>query len=268
MGVPLLRGRYFTAQDTLTSTPVLIVSESLARRYWPDQDPIGKRLKWGPPESNDPWLTIVGVVGDVKQGPLDAPTVQHTYEPYAQHGVPASALNVAVRTAGDPAGLASSLRAAVWGLDRQLAVARVQTMDEVIRESTAARRFSVYLFVAFAALAVTLAAIGIYGVISYSVAQRTHEIGIRVALGARPGDLLRQVLGQGLLLIGTGVAIGILGALVLTRFLASLLYEVRPIDPVTFIVVSLVLTTVALLASYVPARRATKVDPMVALRYE
>ena len=173
-----------------------------------------------------------------------------------------------MRTAGDPARLASSLRAAVWSLDRELAVAQVRTMDEVMSESTAPRRFNLYLLVAFGALAVALAAIGIYGVISHSVAQRTHEIGIRVALGARPRDLLRQVLGQGLVLIGAGVAIGILGALALTRFLGSLLYEVRPIDPVTFIAVSLVLTTVALLASYVSARRAMKVDPMVALRYE
>lgn len=268
MRVPLLRGRYFNQQDTPTSTPVLIVSESLAKRYWPNQDPIGKRLKWGPPESNDPWLTIVGVVGDVKQGPLDAPTVQHTYEPYAQDIVPASALNVAMRAAGDPASLAASLRVAVWGLDRQLAVAQVRTMDEVISESVAPRRFNLYLLAAFAALAAVLAAIGIYGVISYSVAQRTHEIGIRVALGARRGDLLRQVVGQGLLLMAAGVVIGVLGALALTRFLANLLYEIKPIDPATFIAVSLLLATVALLASYIPARRATKVDPMVALRYE
>ena len=268
MGVPLLRGRYFNDRDTPTSAPVLIVSESLAKRYWPNQDPIGKRLKWGPPESTDPWLTIVGVVGDVKQGPLDVPTVQHTYEPYAQDLVPASTLNVAVRAAGDPASLAASLRAAVLGLDRQLAVAQVRTMDEIISESTAQRRFSLYLLAAFAALAVVLAAIGIYGVISYSVAQRTHEIGIRVALGARRGDLLRQVAAQGLLLMGAGVGIGVLGALALTPFLASFLYEVRPTDPVTFISVSGILTAVGLLASYLPARRATKVDPMVALRYE
>ena len=268
MGVPLLRGRYFNEQDTPASAPVLLVSESLAKRYWPNQDPIGKRLKWGPPESNDPWLTIVGVVGDVKQGPLDAPTIQHTYEPYAQRNVPASSLNVALRAAGGPTSLAASLRAAVWRLDRQLAVAQVRAMDEVISESTAPRRFTLYLLAAFAALAVVLAAIGIYGVISYSVAQRTHEIGIRMALGAQRGDVLRQVVGQGLHLLGAGVLIGVVGALALTRFLLSLLYEVRPNDPLTFISVSLILTSVALLACYIPARRATKVDPMNALRYE
>jgi putative ABC transport system permease protein len=267
-GVPLLRGRYFTEQDTPGSTPVLIVSESLAKRYWPNQDPIGKRLKWGPPESNDPWLTIVGVVGDVKQGALDAATMPHTYESYGQHGIPGNSLSVAVRAEGNPASLASALRATVWGLDRELAIAQIRTMDQVISESTAPRRFNLILLVAFAALAVALAAIGIYGVISYSVAQRTHEIGIRMALGAQRGDVLRQVVGQGMLLMGAGVIIGIVGALALTRFLTSLLYEVKPTDPVTFAAVSMLVAGVALLASYFPARRATKVDPMVALRYE
>ena len=268
MGVPLLRGRYFSEQDTPGSTPVLIVSESLAKRYWPNQDPIGKRLHWGPPESKDAWLTIVGAVGDVKQGPLDAPTIQHTYESYVQHDVPANTLNVAVRAAGDPVSLTSALRAAVWGFDHQLAVAEVRTMSQVISESTAPRRFNLFLLSAFAALALVLAAIGIYGVLSYSVTQRTHEIGIRMALGAQRGEVLRQVVEQGLLLLGVGIVIGIAGALALTRFLASLLYEVRPVDPLTFAAVSAILAGIALLASYIPARRATKVDPMVALRYE
>jgi len=246
----------------------LIVSESLAKRYWRNQDPIGKRLHWGPPESKDAWLTIVGAVGDVKQGPLDAPTIQHTYESYVQHDVPANTLNVAVRAAGDPVSLTSALRAAVWGFDHQLAVAEVRTMSQVISESTAPRRFNLFLLSAFAALALVLAAIGIYGVLSYSVTQRTHEIGIRMALGAQRGEVLRQVVEQGLLLLGVGIVIGIAGALALTRFLASLLYEVRPVDPLTFAAVSAILAGIALLASYIPARRATKVDPMVALRYE
>ena len=268
LGVPLLRGRYFTEQDKPGSTPALIVSESLAKRYWPNQDPIGKRLKTGPPESKDPWLTIVGVVGDVKQGPLDAPTMQHTYESYEQRGLPGNSLNVAARAAGNPASLASALRAAVWGLDGQLAVAQVRTMGQVIDESTTPRRFNLFLLVAFAALAVALAAIGIYGVISYSVAQRTHEIGIRMALGAERSRVLQFVIGQGFKLTLMGVGLGILGALALTRFLSSLLYGVKPTDPLTFVTVTLILTVVALLACYIPARRATKVDPMVALRYE
>jgi putative ABC transport system permease protein len=266
--VPLVRGRYFTERDKPGSTPALIVSESLAKRYWPNQDPVGKRVKWGPPESNNPWLTIVGVVGDVKQGALDGATMPHTYEPYGQHDVPASSLNLAVRAAGDPGGLASALRAAVWGLDRQLAVAQVRTMNQVIGDSTAPRRFNLYLLVTFAALAVALAAIGIYGLIAYSVAQRTHEIGIRMTLGAQRGDVTRLVVGQGALLVGAGVVIGVIGALVLTRFLASFLYGVSPTDPVTFAGVVVVLAGVGLLASYIPARRATKVDPMVALRCE
>jgi putative ABC transport system permease protein len=247
---------------------VLIVSKSLAGRYWPDQDPIGKRLKWGPAASNDPWLTIVGVVSDAKQSALDTATVPHTYEPYGQHEGAPSNLNVAIRAAGDPASLTSALRAAVWGLDRQLAVAQLRTMDQVISESNAPRRFNVSLLAAFAALAVVLAAIGIYGVIAYSVAQRTHEIGIRMALGAEARDVLKMVIVHGLWLALSGVALGAIGALALTGFLSSLLYGVKPTDPLTFVAVSLLLLAVALIAVYIPARRATKVDPMVALRYE
>jgi putative ABC transport system permease protein len=268
MGIPLLRGRYFTEQDKLGSIPVLIISDSLAKRYWPAQDPIGKRMKWELAVSTDPWLTIVGVVSDVKQGALDTATIPHTYEPYAQHDGAPSSLNVAIRAAGDPASLTSALRAAVWGLDRQLAVAQVRTMDRIIGESTAPRRFNLFLLAVFAALAVVLAAIGIYGAISYSVAQRTHEIGIRMALGAMGDHVMRMVLGQGLTLALIGIGLGLAGALVLTRSLSTLLYGVGATDPLTFVAVSLLLTGVSLLASYVPARRATKVDPIVALRFE
>jgi predicted permease len=267
MGIPLLRGRYFTELDGPKSTSVLIVSESLAKKYWPGQDPLGKRLKWGPPESTDPWLTVVGVVGDVKQGPLEIAADAHTYEPYAQLGVPLS-LRIAVRGQGDPAGLAADVRAAVWSLDRQLALGSVRTMDQVISRSTESRRFSLVLLGAFAALALVLAAIGIYAVLAYSVARRTHEIGVRMALGARSGDVIRLVLGQGLRVTGIGILFGVAGALVLTRFLQSLLYEVRPTDPATFVGVLLLLVSVSVAASYLPARRAMKVDPMEALRYE
>jgi putative ABC transport system permease protein len=267
MGIPLLRGRNFTERDGPKSTHVLIVSESLAKKYWPGQDPLGKRLKWGPPESTDPWLTVVGVVGDVKQGPLETAADAHTYEPYAQLGAPLS-LRIAVRGQGDPAGLAADVRTAVWSLDRQLALGDVRTMDQVIRRSTASRRFSLVLLGSFAALALVLAAIGIYAVLAYSVARRTHEIGVRVALGARRGDVVRLVLGQGLRVTAIGIVFGVAGALVLTRFLQSLLYEVRPTDPPTFVGVLLLLVTVSAAASYLPARRAVRVDPMVALRYE
>jgi len=267
MGIPILRGRYFTEQDGSKSTGVLIVSESLAQKYWPGQDPLGKRLKWGPPESTDPWLTVVGVVGDVKQGPLETAADAHTYEPYAQLGSPLS-LRIAVRGEGNLAGLASDVRAVVWSLDRQLALGSVRTMDEVISRSTASRRFSLALLGSFAALALVLAAIGIYAVLAYSVARRTHEIGVRIALGARSGDMLRLVLGQGLRVTAIGIVFGVAGALVLTRFLRSLLYEVQPTDPPTFIGALLLLVAVSVAASYLPARRAVRVDPMVALRYE
>ena len=266
MGVPLIRGRYFTEQDNEKSEHALIVSESLARRYWPKEDAMGKRLKWGPGDSKDPWLTIVGVVGDVKPRGLDLETTPHTYEPYLQN--PGDSLNVAVRTPAEPGSMAAALRAAVWSIDPHLAVARVRTMDQVIRESTSPRRFSLLLVGSFALLALLLAGVGIYGVISYSVMRRVHEIGVRMALGAQEGDVRALVLRQSAALLGAGVAIGVAGALGVTRLLESFLYEVKPTDPLTFLSVVLALAGVALMACWVPARKATRVDPVVALRYE
>jgi putative ABC transport system permease protein len=266
IGAPLLRGRYLTDQDNSSSTHVLIVSDSLARRYWPNQDPIGKRLKWGPTASKDPWLTVVGVVGDVKQSSLDVETSPHTYESFWQNTAPS--LNVALRTSNDPASMASALRSTVWSIDPQLAVAQVQTMDQVISKSTTPRRFSLFLLAGFASLALILSAIGIYGVIAYSVVRRVHEMGIRIALGAQRRDVMRLVISQGMLHLAVGMVIGTLGALAMTRTLASFLYGVRPTDPVTFVAVVVILAGVAFLACYIPARRATRVDPMIALRYE
>lgn len=264
IGVPLLQGRDFTEQDTENSTPVVIVSQLIVERYWKNQDAIGKRLKLGPPDSNSPWLTVVGIVGDVKQGPLDAETTPHVYRPYSQE--PVRALNFVARSVGEPASLAPALRATIWSLDPQLVMARVRTMEQVIKESTSPRRFNLFLLGAFAVLAMALSAIGIYGVISYSVARRSHEMGIRMALGARPTDIITLILRQGLRLLGMGVAIGVGGALILTRFLSSFLYGIRPTDPVTFVGVVIILTGIGLLASYIPARRATTVDPMSTLR--
>lgn len=264
MGIPLLRGRYFTEQDRPESPHVLIVSETLAKTCWQGQEPLGKRLKWGPAEAPDDWMTVVGVVGDVKQGPLDAAIIPHTYEPYTQLGV-LSSLRVAVHGEGD---LSTTLRAAVRGLDGQLALGHLRTMEQAISRSTLARRFNLLLLASFATLALVLAAIGIYGVLAYSVAQRTHEIGVRMALGARSGDVLRLVLGQGLALTAIGVAGGIAGALILTRFLKSLLFEVRPTDPPTLAGTLLLLSVVALAATYLPARRATRIEPMAALRHD
>jgi predicted permease len=273
LGVPLIRGRYFTHEDSAGSSRVVIVSEGLAKRYWPGEDPIGKRIKWGPPESHSPWLTVVGVVGDVKQGPLDLPTDPHTYQPLAQLNdsaveAIAPSLHLAVRAAGDPASLTAAIRAQLRALDPGVPLTGVRTMDTILANSISSRRFTTLLLVAFAVAALLLASVGLYGVIAYAVSQRTHEFGIRMALGAQKSDVLRLVVGQGMVMVLAGVGIGIAGALILTRFLSSLLYGVKATDPLTFVVVPVLLTSVALLACFIPARRATKVDPMMALRHE
>jgi predicted permease len=267
MGIPLLRGRYFNEEDRSDTTHVLIISDALAKHYWPGQDPIGKRLKWGPPESHSPWLTVIGVAGDVKQGPLEIATLPHTYEPYAQLGAIQS-LKVVLRSEGNPEAMAAGLRTAVWGLDRQIAVDKIRTMDQVISRSTAARRFNLFLLGAFAGLALLLAAIGIYGVLAFSVSRRTHEIGIRMALGARPSNVVRMIFGEGTRVVGLGMLLGIAGALSLGRFLQKMLFEVRPADPLTFAGVVVALGLVAWAASYIPARRATRIEPVAALRHE
>jgi predicted permease len=271
--VPLLRGRLFTPEDRAGSLPVVIVSAGLAKRYWPGENPIGKRIKWGPPESESHWMTVVGVVGDVKHGPLDSPTRPHTYQPLAQLNSSAvdhiaRVLHLTVLSKGNPASLAHVLRRQVQALDPAVPLTTARTMDAVLASSFSPRWFTTLLMSAFAAVALLLASVGLYGLIAYSVRQRTHEFGIRMALGAEETDVLKMVIGQGLKLALIGVAIGIAGALALTRFLGSLLYDVKPTDPLTFIAVSLILIAVALLACYIPARRAAKVDPMVALRYE
>lgn len=266
MRVPLITGRYFTEIDGAGALPVAIVSESIARRYWHNQNPVGKRLKLGPAESNDPWLMIVGVVGDVKQGTLDAETTPHIYQPYLQSI--SRSMKIAVRISSDATSLASALRATVWTMDPQLAVAQVRTMDQIISESTSSRRFNLMLLGGFAALALFLAGIGIYGVIGYSVARRAHEIGIRMALGAHPSSIMRLIIGQTLQLVGMGIGIGIVGAFLLTRFLMSLLYGIHRTDPLTFLGVILSVVTVGIIASYVPSRRATHVNPTIVLRSE
>jgi len=266
MKTPLIRGRFFNEQDTPESEKVAIIDENMARTYWPDDDPVGKRLKFGRVESKTPWLTVVGVVASVKQYALDTESRVAFYTPHEQS--PSGGLYVTVRTATDPRNIASAITAEARAMDPNVPIYDIKTMDQRLTESLARRRFAMFALGLFAGVAMLLAAVGIYGVMSYSVTQRTREIGIRMALGAPTRGVLTLIVGQGMLLAGAGVVIGLAGAVATTRLMSSLLYGISATDPITFGVIGILLASVALLACYVPARRATKVDPMVALRYE
>jgi len=266
VGVPLLKGRFFSEQDGPNSPRVAIINQTLARRFWPSEDPIGKRFRFGFQKPTDPWTSVVGVVGDMRREGLTRVPVSQAFLPLTQD--PARGMDFVVRAASDPLKFAASVRSAIASVDNTVPIFNVATLDGKVHEQTAAMRFETALLGVFSALAMLLSAIGIYGITRYSVAQRTHEIGVRMALGARCADVLTLVLGQALQLTLAGVGIGLLGAVVLTRFLSSLLYEVKSTDLMTYVIVSLTLSAVALTACYIPARRATKVDPMVALRYE
>jgi putative ABC transport system permease protein len=277
MGIPLLQGRWFTAEDRLGSEEVAVVNLAMAQKFWPGQSAIGKRIVWGANSPVHPWETIIGVVGNVKEGSLNTPARPQVYRPYGQltdsflgddpfgdwH-----AMNIVVRTAAEPTSLISALVAQVHSLDPDLAVTDIRTMTQVIGRSAAGPKFNTFLLGLFAFLALFLAAIGIYGVLAYTVAQQSHEIGIRMALGAQQRDVMRLILKRGMRLGLVGIVSGIAGALVLTRFLQSMLFEVKPIDLVTFVGVTILFVLVSLAACYIPARRAMQVDPMIALRYE
>jgi putative ABC transport system permease protein len=264
MRIPLLAGRYFTEQDTATAPNVMIIDELLAQRYFAGENPLGRRISIG----HDPWREIIGVVGHVKHGGLDeGPGDAQYYYPTFQGDMENGAA-VVIRSRSDPLTLVSAVQGAIQKIDKDQPIFRVRTLTQNLRDITAQRRFLVLLLSIFAGTALALAAIGLSGVIAYSVSQRTHEIGIRIALGAQTSDVLKLIIGQGLKLILIGVALGLAGALALTRLLADLLFDVKPTDPTTFTVILLLLVAVALMASYLPARRATKVDPMTALRYE
>ncbi len=266
LGIPLLQGRGFTDRDDQSSPGVVIVTESWARRFLPDQDPIDKRIKLGGQDSTRPWLSIVGIAGDVRDTALESSPRPCVYIPYPQF--PSSAMTLVVRAASDPKSLIPAIREGVWAVDKDQPITDVKTMDQYVADSVSARRFNAMSLAVFASLALVLASVGIYGVMAYSVTQRTHEIGIRVALGAQSPDVIKLVIGRAVAMVGAGVAIGLAGALALTRVMTSLLYGVSATDPMTFGVVAGLLVAVSVLASYIPARRATKVDPMIALRCE
>ncbi len=269
MGIRMIRGRHFADQDNDTAPLVCIVDDTMANTVFPNEDPIGKRISLGgpprPPQVPQ-WFTIVGIVGHVKNYGVDQPSRVEMYVPAAQR--PVGGGSIILRAAANPAGLGPALREAIKSVDADVPVFAVRTMDEIIGETNASRRFSVFLLGGFAALALVLAMIGIYGVMAYSVEQRSHEIGIRMALGAERKDIFRLVVGQGMRLVIVGVVLGLVGAYAASRGMEQLLFQVRKTDPMTYAAIPVLLAFVALAACYVPARRATKVDPMHALRYE
>jgi putative ABC transport system permease protein len=268
MQIPLKQGRDFGPQDFDDHAPLVgVANDALVQQYFPSEDPVGKRVRWARNPENE-WITIVGVAGDVKHFGLDLPELPALYTPYTQINPWKRWMSIAARTSSDAAGTAQSLKQEIWKVDAQLPVTRVETMNEMAASSFAARRFNMSLLSLFAGLALVLAAIGIYGVMSNAVTQRTQEIGIRLALGARGVDVLKLIVRNGLTLVVIGVAIGLAGAFALTRLMTTLLFGVTPTDGLTIGVVSGVLIGVALVACLIPARRATKVDPLVALRYE
>jgi putative ABC transport system permease protein len=269
MSIPVLSGRAFTERDVNDAPPVIIVNDAFSKRFFAGEDPIGKRIILDDDVTNQPLppREIVGVVGNVRHNGLDEEEQPEYYNPFFQ--MPDRQINLVVRSANaDPASLTSIVRGAIKSVDKDQLIWEVKTMNERISQSVAPRRFQMTLLGVFAALALVLASIGIYGVMSYAVTQRTHEIGLRMALGAQTRDVLRLVVGQGMMLAGIGIVAGLAAALALTRVMASLLYGVSATDPMTFAGIALLLSAVALLACYIPARRATRVDPMIALRYE
>ncbi len=266
MGIPILGGEAFHNTDTEKAPRVAIVTGNLARKYWPDQNPIGKHIRIGRASWGTPLMTVVGVVAAVKSNTLDEDPLFYVYRPFAQNAD--SEVNVVIRTNSDPQAIVSALRSGVSAIDSELPLFDVHTMDQAVSESLSTRRLTNLLLTGFAFSAFVLAALGVYGVMSLNVNNRINEFGIRLALGAKTGDVLRLVIGQGFKLALLGALVGVTGAIWLTRFIEKLLFGLKAADPFTFIVVTVALVMTALVAGYIPARRATKVDPLVALRYE
>jgi putative ABC transport system permease protein len=264
--VPLLEGRFFDRRDAAESTPVVIINETMARMFWPGESPIGRRIKYGQLSSRGPWITIVGIVTDTRRTGYEAAVRPETYLPLAQ--APDTAMQLLVRTSGEPMSLVSSIRSIVREIDPVVPLEKVRPLDDEVAEMTAGRRLNTTLFALFGAIAAVLAAVGIYGVIAGSVALRTRELGVRVALGATGGSILRMVLVEGLWLVGTGLVLGLAASLALSGTMAKLLYQVHPTDAATLASIAALTLVVALIASLVPAVRAFRVDPVTALRAE
>jgi predicted permease len=267
IGMKLLNGRFLSQTDGRDAPKSAVVNETMARTYWPGMDPVERRFKRGLSNSNTPWWTVVGVVADMRQGGMDVPVRPEAYFPFEQADFfwPDS---LAVRTAGDPLSIANEVRQQVWQVDKDQPVANVQTMADLVESSVAQPRMYTLLFFAFAAIALLLAGLGIYAVLSFAVTQRTREIGVRIALGARFGDVINMVLASGARLFVAGAAIGLMAAVALSRLMSHLLFEVSPGDFLSYASVLIVFAVIAFLACFIPARRAAKVDPIVALRYE
>jgi putative ABC transport system permease protein len=267
MGIPLLSGRLVTEEDVVNNNGAVLVNEALAKRFFPGEDPLGKRISTATNTGqNTQWQTIVGVVGNVRHLGLDIEPRPEIY--YHTNTSPPFGPVFVIRTTSDPQNLIAAVRTKVRELDRNLPISNINTMEQLVAQSVAQRRFGMILLGIFAGLALVLAGIGIYGVMSYAVAQRTQEIGIRMALGAERRDVLKMIVGQGMVLTTAGIGLGLAAAFALTRLMSNLLFDVKASDPLTFALIALLLAGVALLACYLPARRATKVDPMVALRCE
>jgi putative ABC transport system permease protein len=266
LGVPLREGRYFDNRDDQNAQPVVIVNETMARKYWPSESALGKRIKFG----EGPWITIVGVVTDVREMGVDQPVKGEMYLPYRQMTTfPAyKPRDLVIRASGNPLELVAAVRREVHVVDFDQPVSNIATLDQLLDDATQSRRVGMMLLVAFAALAFLLAMMGIYAVLAYFVTQRRGEIGVRLALGAQPRAILSLVLKKGMGLALLGLVIGLMAAFILTRLMASLLFGVSASDPTTFAIISVLLMSIALFACYIPARRAMKVDPLVALRYE
>jgi putative ABC transport system permease protein len=265
MEVPLLTGRNFTHLDTYKTQPVAVIDQTLARQYWPRENPLGQQVKFGFGRGTQ-GVTIVGVAGAIKSDGFEAPSVPHIYVALGQFA-PVNAV-VFLRSRGDVEHLGEAVRHEVESVDPNVPVHSISSMDQIIARSVADRRFALELLGVFAVVALLLAAIGIYGVMSYSFSQRTHEVGIRIALGAQRLDILRMTIGEGMRVVVLGLASGLVGAAIMTRFFRSMLFDVGPADPITFLSVSAILAGVALFACYIPAKRATRADPLAALREE